>query len=708
MNDFDSLKNIYLNIFENISTTSNKPGQFAKYLSKKLKEIFETKTVLISLINTDNSFDIFDISPSKKIRWASSNSVSTLIEESLKLKNITYIDQKTGSKQQKNILLKAEINNAILLPLLTNNIKVGSILFIDMLDISKKEKTIKTIEKQANFLALVMYRSSLFQNLENKVKQRTEQLEKQNKEHELIKEELRNVNESFSIAIKNIEESEQQFRSLFENMEQGFAFHQMIYDKNNKPVDYKFVLVNKAFESLTGIKIKGLKGRTVKEVLPDTEQIWIEKYAKVAETLIPIRFSSYSAELKKYYSVVAYSQKKGYFATIFNDITDQKNYQDEILKAKEKAEEADLLKSTFLANMSHEIRTPMNGILGFAKLLKNKEITSEQTKKYISIIEKSGERMLNIINDLIDISKIESGHMDINFKNININDQINELYSFFKTEAENAGLLLILHKYCNNPCVITTDPDKLYAILANLIKNAIKYSTYGEIKLGYNVNNDFIEFFVTDTGVGIPKERTIAIFERFVQADLKDKDALEGAGLGLAISKAYVEMLGGTIWVKSDVNMGADFRFTIPNNTNVTATDIKLIHESHPDFDIPKLNILLAEDDTVSEMHMSIILNDITAKLFTAKNGAEAIKIFENNPDIDLILMDIKMPIMNGIEAVNRIRKKNKNIIIIAQTAFAMPGDREKFLKEGFNGHITKPIEKDKLMKEIQSNLRQL
>lgn len=251
------------------------------------------------------------------------------------------------------------------------------------------------------------------------------------------------------------------------------------------------------------------------------------------------------------------------------EIEQRKQAEQKLIVALEHAKESDRLKSAFLANMSHEIRTPMNGILGFAELLKEPELSGEQQKHYIDIIERSGARMLCIINDIVDISKIESGQMNMSISETNVNEQIEFIYSFFKVEVEQKGEHLdLLKNIPSNETIISTDREKLYAILTNLVKNSIKYTSKGSIEFGYSVietlNTTSLLFFVKDTGIGIPKQRQEAIFERFIQSDVVDKMARQGAGLGLAISKAYVEMLGGKIWVESEEGKGSTFYFTIP------------------------------------------------------------------------------------------------------------------------------------------------
>ena len=248
---------------------------------------------------------------------------------------------------------------------------------------------------------------------------------------------------------------------------------------------------------------------------------------------------------------------------------EQQKMIEDLIRAKEKAEESDRLKSAFLANVSHEIRTPMNGILGFAELLKEPSLSGTEKEKYLKIIEKSGKRMLNIINDIVDISKIEAGLMELKESELNINEAIEHTCDFFKPEVKAKGLKLSFSTPLPaKSATIVTDSEMLYAVLTNLVKNAIKYTEKGVVELGYKIvqthGRASVQFYIKDTGIGIPEDRQEAIFKRFVQADIEDKMARQGAGLGLAISKAYIEMLGGKIWVESKEGGGSVFYFTLP------------------------------------------------------------------------------------------------------------------------------------------------
>jgi CheY-like chemotaxis protein len=316
--------------------------------------------------------------------------------------------------------------------------------------------------------------------------------------------------------------------------------------------------------------------------------------------------------------------------------------------------------------------------------------------------------MLNIINDIVDISKIEAGLVKLKISESNINEQIEYIYTFFKPEVEANGMIL---SFRNSLPVqesnIYTDREKTYAILTNLVKNAIKYSQKGAIEFGYFKKGEFLEFYVKDTGIGIPKDRQNAIFERFIQADIADLQARQGAGLGLSITKAYVEMLGGKIWVESEEGIGSTFYFTLPYSIE---PENRTIQKDLPGINLGnvispqvlQLKVLIAEDDEASERLLSIEVRKLSKEILKVRTGLEAVVAFRDNPDIDLILMDIQMPGMDGYEATRQIRQINKDVVIIAQTAFGLSGDREKAIEAGCTDYIAKPIKNVELQKLIQ------
>jgi hypothetical protein len=398
-----------------------------------------------------------------------------------------------------------------------------------------------------------------------------------------------------------------------------------------------------------------------------------------------------------------------HFVAIKEDITEIKKFTEDLKISKEKAEESDRLKTAFLANMSHEIRTPMNGILGFTDLLLDPDLSSEQKEDYIKLVHQSGQRMLNTVNDIVEISKIEAGLVNVIIKATDLNERVEGLFRFFQPEAKKKGLKLILEMLLPaEKKNLNTDQNKLDSILSNLIKNALKYTDSGSICLGCQQRGHLIEFYIRDTGIGIPKNRQNAIFDRFVQADISDRRAFQGSGLGLAISKSYIEMLGGKIWVESEEGIGSTFYFTlpyipVPEEKKVSGETVLVKDKENQIIpEVSGLKILIAEDDETSERLINISVDKYAKEILAARTGLETVEVCRNNPDTDLILMDIQMPLFNGYEATRQIRQFNKDVVIIAQTAFGLSGDREKAIESGCNEYISKPIRNSELLSLIQ------
>ncbi|MDX9845654.1 MAG: PAS domain S-box protein [Tenuifilaceae bacterium] len=793
------------------------------------------------------------------------------------------------------------------------------------------------------------------------------------------------------MAEEALKASEGKFRLLFENMTQGFALHEIIYDDKGKTIDYRYLDVNPAFERLTGLKVESLIGRTVLEIMPNTEKYWIDSYGQVAETGEPIRYENYSQELGRYYDVSAFSPKKGLFAVVFSDVTERKLAEDKIIKltkgieqspatvvitdidgniefvnpmftevtgytaqeamgqnprvlksdyhnqefykelwdtikggndwrgelcnkkkngelywesasispiknemgeivnfiavkeditdrknailaleqnnrlintmldnlpvgifmvdalngkpiianehakkllgkgiveeastetlshvyrafklgtnklyptdelpivrgmngkasyiddmevlqpdgnrilvevygcpvynskgdiwasligftditerkkaedalreneqvlkekneeylalneeltesnqriiainhdliaAREKAEESDKLKSAFLANMSHEIRTPMNAIIGFSEMLLNPNLPNERKDFFAQILNTACHQLLNVVEDVIDISKIETGQMDVHLGETPINQTLNRVREIFLPQANANGVKITTsYFFPNGEDNITTDTNKLNQVLTNLVSNAVKFTDNGTIHISYAIKNSMVEFSVADTGVGIDIQHHDLIFERFRQVEMGSTRQYGGTGLGLPISKSFIEMLGGTIWLESEPGKGATFSFTIPYNP--TLKEETANHMNDLEFDFTGKTILIAEDEEANFLYINELIEETGATIIRATNGQEAIDIFFSDAEVNIILMDIKMPMVGGIEATEAIRLRDKSIPIIALTAYAMASDREKCLSAGCNRYLSKPVRRNELLRAI-------
>lgn len=403
----------------------------------------------------------------------------------------------------------------------------------------------------------------------------------------------------------------------------------------------------------------------------------------------------------------------------FRDITDQKETEKRIVDAnklleksksdlmvkntelqlaKEKAEESDRLKTAFLHNISHEIRTPLNAISGFAGLLNKPDLTEEKRKSYVSIIQSSSNQLISIVTDILTISSIETKQEKLNVSDVCVNNVMVELLAIFNQQALNQNITLYAsQQLSDSQSEIKTDRTKLTQVLTNLLTNALKFTHDGGVEFGYTQEDGFLLFHVKDSGIGIEPEYHDKIFERFGQADKSINKIYGGTGLGLAISKAFVELLGGKIWVESQPGNGSTFYFTIPYHRSNEANPPVLPAKQKE----ATKTILVAEDEVYNYLYIEELLMDFDIKLIHAKNGKEAVRFFNANPDIDLVLMDVKMPVMTGDEAAKAIKSSRPTIPIVAQSAYALDHERARF--EGiFDDYLVKPIREDELRSKVK------
>lgn len=511
--------------------------------------------------------------------------------------------------------------------------------------------------------------------------------------------------------IQKIKESEKKFRILFETMEQG-----VIYLDSAGHI----TAANSAAEKITGYALEEMQdmpffnpgpwlninddgsfvrcethpamialrsGTAVKERVMGIHNPKTDRFVWMLVSAIP-QFRQNASEPYQVF-------------TTFTDISQMKQAEKELLEAKKKAEESDRLKSVFMANMSHEIRTPMNGILGFAELLKTPELSGESQKMYIEAITLSGKRMLDIINDLIDISRIEAGQTEIKKENTDLPVLIRELMLFFRPEADKKGIYLrSQNELPDEASLVITDKTKVAQIITNLIKNALKFTPRdGLIEVGCRLHDDQnVLIYVKDNGIGVRKEMQGKIFERFRQGE--GADVQEGVGLGLAISKAYVEMLGGKIGIESEQEKGSLFYFTLPLSESVKPKQTSEEKSSSIEA-VPGQCILVAEDDDLSYTLLREALSRVNITTCRAKTGREAVELVRNKDNISLILMDIRLPELNGTEATREIKSLKPEIPVIAQSAYISQADIRTALDAGCDDYITKPIDIRLLLNKI-------
>jgi PAS domain S-box-containing protein len=395
---------------------------------------------------------------------------------------------------------------------------------------------------------------------------------------------------------------------------------------------------------------------------------------------------------------------------VCRDITERKRAEDELIRAKEKAEEGDRLKTAFLRNISHEIRTPMNAIVGFSALLGEPDIDRDSKNSYIEVIIQSSNQLLSIVSDIIEISNIEAGILKLNKNDVNLNILLRSLHQQFNPKAVEKRIGFVFETpLSDDDSYIQTDNLKLIQVLINLLNNAFKFTEKGEIKSGYKFNLNSLEFYVSDTGIGIPENQFNRIFDRFYQVEHQASRQYEGTGLGLSICKAYIEFMGGRIWLTSKPGEGSAFFFTIPYiaaGKHEQKQKQKELAEIEKAAIEQKKTLLIAEDEENNFLLLVELLSKLNLKILHAQNGKVAVDFCESKEKIDLVLMDIKMPVMNGFEATALIKNTGKGIPVIALTAYAFESDREKAIAAGCDDYISKPVKRDVLITLVSNYLQ--
>lgn len=390
---------------------------------------------------------------------------------------------------------------------------------------------------------------------------------------------------------------------------------------------------------------------------------------------------------------------------VSTNITNQKNLEADLMAAITKAEESDHLKTAFLHNISHEIRTPMNAIVGFSGFLNDPDIEIEKKAHFANVIVQSSNQLMSIIDDIVLIATIEAGQEKINETEIVLNSVLQYEYEQFLSRSSEKGIELKCKPGLdNNQSGLITDETKLLQVISNLLVNAFKFTSKGHIYFGYTAKNNFLEFFVEDTGIGITKEMHAEIFQRFRQVDSSMSRQYGGSGLGLSISKAYIDLMGGKMWVESEEGKGSCFYFTIPyHKTNTHESNKTNINEEiSMESENKNMSILIAEDEDLNFLLIKELLRPFKLNIIRAENGVEAVSIASENETVELVLMDLKMPVMDGFEATKIIKEVRPGLKVIALTAYSLESDKSKAMLCGCSDVIVKPIQKDELYSKLK------
>lgn len=565
------------------------------------------------------------------------------------------------------------------------------------------------------FIGVVLILSSIFlvlrffknRNINRKLARINEELEDRVAERtSALKEEIHNK----EIVVNSLAKSEERFRAISEASPMGIAV------SDTKGL---CVFTNAKLTHITGISgDQFILGTWLKSVFVDdrrlVEYTWMNGHEKRLEGFeIEFRVRTEKNELRWIHlrsaSMMLNHQFVG-MVSMIEDISDRKRSEEELIKAKNKAEESDKLKSAFLANMSHEIRTPMNAILGFTDLLASDEYEMAEKTEFLEMIKFSGKLLLNLINDIIDISKIEAGELKIQPISFAPASLMNELQLTFRSQLDSQAKqdvkLIVEYPPEFEKVFLYTDKLRVQQILTNLLSNAIKFTSKGQIIMGAIHFEDNFEFYVKDTGIGIPPSKLEVVFDRFRQADESHTRLYGGTGLGLAIVKNLVSLLGGRIWVDSVEGKGTAFYFTLPVSTppeyKNTKSDPQKVHEARIVPDFSDKTILIAEDIDTNFQLIRTMLRSTNARLLHAPDGLIALDMASSDPLPDLILMDIQMPHMDGVEAMKKIRLQGRNVPIVAITAFALQGEGKYFTEIGFDAYLSKPLSQEKLIETIK------
>ena len=556
---------------------------------------------------------------------------------------------------------------------------------------------------------LILFFSSRLRKANRELRDRNSQIEKINADLERINRDLSLQKETLT---REYSYSEMFYRMLIQSADDGISF----YDR-----DWNLKYANQAFYSVIGLDKDQYNKVDHTTLIHQDEKDYENERSQALkkdgfyETELRVKHRDGHYVSLSTRSVTVKNDKNEIIGalTISRDITALKKVHEDLVKAKLEAEASNRLKSSFLANISHEIRTPLNSVVGFANLLLANDISNEVKEEYIEHINHNSEKLLQIIGDIIDLSRLESSQIEITYEEASVNSIINEIVEDARKvirRNEKSIIIDVRNMLEENGDLIFTDRVWLKRVLNHLMDNAVKFTLEGSIRLSYSKENDSLVFRVKDTGIGINKENLDHIFEEFRQEIDGHHRPFEGLGVGLTLAKEVVERMGGKIYVQSEKGIGSEFSFSIPYRPAGGSTRLKAKavpnESSGVQNDWSRKTCLLVDDNKDILLYLNRVLSDTGINALTARSGVEAIEILKKTPEIDVVLLDMQMPEMNGIEATREIRRIRKDIPIIAQTAFIFEDDKDIILEAGCDACLIKPIRKEHLLTVMSSFLK--
>ena len=561
-------------------------------------------------------------------------------------------------------------------------------------------------------LALIVVIIAVIIFFSTELKKVNKELLERNRQVSDINTELLTSNKELAIQKELVQkrdfESDRFYEMLVQSANDGISF----YDR-----DWKLKYANTAFYSMIGYEKDSYNALNQIDLIhPDDQDYQLKKEQALAhngffETELRLRHKTghYMNLSSRSVTVRSDSGEVLGALTISRDITRMKQVYEDLIKANIGAEASNRLKSNFLANISHEIRTPLNSVVGFSNLLLSNNLPNEVKEEYIEHINHNSERLLQIIGDIIDLSRLESSQIEITYEEASLNTIVNEIIEEARQvikRNEKSIILNVKNYFEDIGDLIFTDRIWLKRVLNHLMDNAVKFTLEGSVEFSYLLENQNIVFKIRDTGIGINKENLGHIFEEFRQEFDGHHRPFEGLGIGLTLAKEVIERMGGKIFVESEKGVGSEFSFSIPYRpAGSTKAKVAILNNEHliKNIDWSSKKCLLVDDNKDVLIYLNRILTDTGVAIITARSGFEALAIIKANPDIDVVLLDMQMPEMNGIEATKEIRKIRKNLPIIAQTAFIFEDDKDIILEAGCDACLIKPIRREHLLTVMSS-----